>query len=201
MPHRLADRDPLLVASRKLWPEAAAILGWRWETLAGERPVNPFWGSPTDPELDACTRSLLRFGRVSFLSGQAEPFRAAGHRLLEVGSRPDLVGRMRKLLLRERLWLVSSEHEAAMREAYAAYGRWDFGQQPMLVMDRASTADLLEAEFLLGLLAHDRQRLEARPCGAIAWVAPLVDGVGILIASLRREHETCFARNFMAANG
>ncbi|CAA0102603.1 Uncharacterised protein [Starkeya nomas] len=105
---RLLEEDPLLAASRRDWPEGAGALGWRWETFVDEELINPFCGSPTDQELDACTRCLLRFGRLSFLSSDAEPFRSAGHQLLETGSRPDLLGRMRKMLLKERLWLVSS---------------------------------------------------------------------------------------------
>lgn len=195
---RLLEEDPLLAASRRDWPEAAGALGWRWETFVGEEFINPFCGSPTDHELDACTRCLLRFGRLSFLSSDAEPFRSAGHQLLETGNRPDLLGRMRKLLLKERLWLVSADHEVAMREAYFAYGRWDFGHQPMLVMDRGAKPAPDEADFLVGLLAGDERRLRRRPRGMLAWVVPLVDGVGILIAPTRIGDQESLARDFMA---
>lgn len=195
---RLLEGDPLLAASRRNWSETAGALGWRWETFVGEEPINPFRGSPTDYELDACTRCLLRLGRLSFLSSDAEPFRSAGHRLQETVSRSDLLGRMRKLLLKERLWLVSADHEVAMREAYFAYGRWYFGHQPMLVMDRGTKPAPEEADFLMGLLERDERRLRRRPRGMIAWVAPLVDGVGIFIVPARSGNRTRLAQDFMA---
>ena len=149
-------------------------------------------------EVDACTRSLLRFGRLSFLSARAEPFAQAGHRLREVARRPDLMGRLRKCLLNERLWLVSADREVALREAYDAYGRWSFGHQPMLVMDQASEPGVAEADFLIALLARDERGVRDHPPGMIAWVAPLVDGMGILVVPARDEDRRRFAGGFMA---
>ena len=51
---RLMEADPLFAASRQDWPQAAGALGWQREKLAGEEPLNPFCGIPTDHELDAC---------------------------------------------------------------------------------------------------------------------------------------------------
>jgi hypothetical protein len=68
----------------------------------------------------------------------------------------------------------------------------------MLVMDRGTKPAPDEADFLVGLLAGDERRLRRRPRGIFAWVAPLVDGVGIFVVPARSGNRTRLAQDFMA---
>jgi hypothetical protein len=94
--------------------------------------------------------------------------------------------------------LVSTDSPVELRDACVAYGNGSLGTQPMLIMDHRSEVSPAEGRFLLSLLGVRHAAAEPFPNGLIAWVAPRVDGLGILVAPNGRGNQHRLLQNFMS---
>jgi hypothetical protein len=92
--------------------------------------------------------------------------------------------------------LVSTDSPVELRDACVAYGNGSLGTQPMLIMDHRSEVSPAEGRFLLSLLGVRHAAAEPFPNGLIAWVAPRVDGLGILVAPNGRGNQHRLLQNF-----
>lgn len=178
---RCSPAHPLVALAPLAEPGAPYLGAWLWETSHDGLSVDDFEGRPTKAECSKCLDALLELGRVSFLSGSIDDFSGTDFEIIQGVGIETCMRKVPILSAWSLPTLVSTRCRDASPEMFFAFGNWSLGSQVFLLMTDASNPDQGERDFLLNACSGRAPILDLP--GLQAWLAPVVDGCGIVAMS------------------